>query len=158
MRPTRRSTAAALALLAGLAAGCDRFGGGGGRSYQLSAAGAQPASAFFIGPQPGPDRPFPEVRNPFAGDRAAMMEGRRWFVRYNCAGCHGDHAGGGMGPSLRDTSWIYGSSEANIFASIAQGRAYGMPAWGSKLPQDHIWKLVAYITSLRTPHEPMPPR
>jgi cytochrome c oxidase cbb3-type subunit 3 len=128
------------------------------KGSQLAAAGAQPSSTFFIGPQPGPDRPVPVVTNPYANDANARVEGRRLFGWYNCAGCHGDHAGGGMGPSLRDTTWRYGNTDQNIFASITEGRAQGMPAWGSKLPQDQIWKLVAYIKSLRTPNEPSPPR
>jgi cytochrome c oxidase cbb3-type subunit 3 len=134
------------------AAACDSKG------TPLAAAGAQPSSTFFVGPQPGPDRPVPVVTNPYANDASARVEGRRLFMWYNCAGCHGDHAGGGMGPSLRDTTWVYGSGEQQIFASITEGRARGMPAWGSKLPQDQIWKLVAYIKSLRTPNEPSPPR
>jgi cytochrome c oxidase cbb3-type subunit 3 len=62
-----------------------------------------------------------------------------------------------MAPSLRDLDWIYGSSDAQIFNSIAEGRAHGMPAWGTKVPQKQIWELVAYIESLRTPMEPDPP-
>ena len=61
-----------------------------------------------------------------------------------------------MGPSLRDEDWIYGSTDAQVFNSVAEGRAHGMPAWG-KLPEAQIWKLVAYIKSLRTPKEPEPP-
>ena len=97
-------------------------------------------------------------RNPYADNAVALREGRKLFVQYNCAGCHGDHGGGGMGPSLRDRSWIYGNSDAHIFDSIAAGRAHGMPAWGTVLPEDLIWKLVAYIQSLRTPLEPEPPQ
>jgi cytochrome c oxidase cbb3-type subunit 3 len=63
-----------------------------------------------------------------------------------------------MGPSLRDAVWIYGSTDANVFDSIAQGRSEGMPAWGTKLPQTQIWQLVAYVKSLRTPNEPNPPQ
>lgn len=59
-----------------------------------------------------------------------------------------------MGPSLRDPVWIYGSSDAHIFDSILEGRANGMPAWGTKVPEDQIWKIVAYIRSMRTPEEP----
>jgi cytochrome c oxidase cbb3-type subunit 3 len=33
-----------------------------------------------------------------------------------------------------------------------------MPAWGTKLTEDQVWKLVAYIKSLRTPAEPNPPQ
>jgi cytochrome c oxidase cbb3-type subunit 3 len=62
-----------------------------------------------------------------------------------------------MGPSLRDQSWIYGSSDAEIFNSIAQGRSQGMPAWGTKLPTDQIWQLVSYVKTLRTDQEADPP-
>lgn len=95
--------------------------------------------------------------NPYGQEQVVLSEGRRLFESYNCAGCHGDHAGGGMGPSLRDQDWIYGGSSAQIFNSIAEGRAHGMPAWGTKLPEDQIWKLVAYIKSLRTSKEPDSP-
>jgi cytochrome c oxidase cbb3-type subunit 3 len=63
-----------------------------------------------------------------------------------------------MGPSLRDASWIYGSSPIEIANSIAEGRAYGMPAWGTKLTPAQIWQITAYIQSLRTSREPDPPR
>ena len=128
------------------------------RSVQVATAGAMPAGIHLIGPQPGPDRAIPEVTNPYANDREVLADGRRLFVWFNCSGGHGDHAGGGMGPSLRDSTWLYGGSGAAIFASIAEGRTNGMPAWGSKLPRDQIWRIVSYINSLRTPDEPDPPR
>jgi cytochrome c oxidase cbb3-type subunit 3 len=110
-----------------------------------------------VGPVPGPTHAPTGMPNPLAGNAAARASGRELFVRYNCSGCHGGHAGGGMGPSLRDEDWIYGHSEPQVFDSIAQGRANGMPAWGSLLPPNQIWELVAYIESLRTPDEPQPP-
>jgi cytochrome c oxidase cbb3-type subunit 3 len=144
------------ALLAALAAGalaaCDA------RPTGTAVAGARPTVEIPVGPLPGPEQFAPDAPNPYAGDRIALMEGRRLFVRMNCAGCHGGHAGGGMGPSLRDESWIYGSTDLAIFDSIAEGRAHGMPAWGMQLPREEVWKMVAYITSLRTPLEPEPPR
>jgi cytochrome c oxidase cbb3-type subunit III len=121
------------------------------------AGGAIPNNAYFMGPQPGPDRAFPPVTNPFEGSQAARVAGRRLFRWYNCTGCHGMHAGGGMGPSLRDESWIYGGSDGAIFASITEGRLEGMPAWGSKLPREQIWQIVTYIKSMRTPNEPDAP-
>ena len=33
-----------------------------------------------------------------------------------------------------------------------------MPSWGSKIPEEQIWKLVAYVKSMRTPQEPEPPQ
>lgn len=116
-----------------------------------------PVVGHAIGPQPGPDRPLPRIENPYAGQPNAPVEGRRLFRWFNCEGCHGGHAGGGMGPSLRDAYWIYGYEDQDIYNSIAEGRARGMPAWGTKLPEEQIWKLVSYVTSLGTDSEPNPP-
>jgi cytochrome c oxidase cbb3-type subunit III len=119
---------------------------------------APPPIRTSIGPVPGGVREnVARVTNPFGGDRGAIGEGRRLFNGFNCAGCHGDHGGGGMGPSLRDEDWIYGNTEEQIFSSITEGRAHGMPAWQSKLTEDQTWRLVAYIKSLRTRNEPQPP-
>lgn len=120
-------------------------------------ARAQAGKAQSIGPRPGPgDWPDSTAANPYSNDRRAIGEGRRFFVWFNCAGCHGDHAGGGMGPSLRDSSWIYGSTDAQIYASIYEGRTKGMPSW-RQLPAEQIWKIVAYIKTLRTSGEPERP-
>jgi cytochrome c oxidase cbb3-type subunit 3 len=85
------------------------------------------------------------------------MAGRQLFTGMNCAGCHSGYAGGGMGPSLRDSLWIYGNSDAQIFSTIAEGRPYGMPAWAGRLQDDQIWRLVAYIRTLGTGNEPVKP-
>ena len=97
------------------------------------------------------------MRNPYTGDKAAIMAGRQLFTGMNCAGCHSGYAGGGMGPSLRDSLWIYGNSDAQIFSTIAEGRPYGMPAWAGRLQDDQIWRLVAYIRTLGTGDEPVKP-
>ena len=120
--------------------------------------------AVAVGPVPGPVpgatgaavQP-PSVSNPYTGDRTASTEGRQLFVRFNCSGCHGGRAGGGMGPSLRDVDWIYGNRDAQLYSSIAEGRAHGMPAWEPRLTPDQIWKLVTYIKALRTRNEPQAP-
>jgi cytochrome c oxidase cbb3-type subunit 3 len=124
----------------------------------LAAAGATSSSPFLIGPQPGPDRMIARLVNPYAGNTAVLADGRRLFHWYNCSGCHGDHGGGGMGPSLRDSLWYYGGDDASLFASITEGRQHGMPAWGVKVPQDQRWKIVTYIKSMRSPNEPDAPR
>lgn len=120
-------------------------------------AAAPPPEITPVGPIPGPEGEPTEAVNPYASDRTALGEGRKLFVSFNCSGCHGGRAGGGMGPSLRDEDWIYGKRDAQIFSSIAEGRAHGMPAWHKQLTADQIWKLVAYIKSLRTRNEPQAP-
>jgi cytochrome c oxidase cbb3-type subunit 3 len=142
----------AAALLAFIVAGCDT------QPVETAPAGGMPPVKTPVGPIPGAEQAPKPSANPYAQNPMALQEGRRLFVWYNCAGCHGGHAGGGMGPSLRDEDWIYGNSDAHVFGSVAEGRAHGMPAWGTKLPEEQIWKLVAYIKSLRTPNEPDPPQ
>jgi cytochrome c oxidase cbb3-type subunit 3 len=109
-------------------------------------------------PGPKTDESRTAPQNPLEGNPDARQQGRRMFVGFNCAGCHGDHAGGGMGPSLRDEDWIYGGAPTQIYNSISDGRAHGMPAWGARLPPEVIWRLVSYIDSLRTADEPEPPQ
>lgn len=144
--------AALLLLPVTLWLGCER------QRVPVAPVSGRPAVYEPVGPIPGPGMSAPGPANPYLSQQAALAEGRRYFVWFNCAGCHGDHGGGGMGPSLRDEDWIYGGSDADVFDSIAEGRAHGMPAWGTKLPQETVWKLAAYIASLRTPGEPEPPR
>lgn len=85
--------------------------------------------------------------NPYAGNREAAEEGKTIF-RANCSPCHGKQGEGGFGPNLADREWKYGEADAAVYASIAGGRPGGMPAWGSKLGKDRIWKVVAYLREL----------
>lgn len=110
-----------------------------------------------VGPVPGGIQPISYPKNPYAHDPVALQDGRRLFDWYNCSGCHGGHAGGGMGPNLRGPTWIYGNRDDQFYDSIAEGRSKGMPAWGTKIPETQIWELVAYIKSMGTPEEPDPP-
>lgn len=128
------------------------------RRNSISVSAGQPGTTTTpVGPVPGAMPPAQYPTNPFANDPVALQDGRRLFDWYNCSGCHGGHAGGGMGPSLRDPVWLYGNRDDQIYASIVQGRSNGMPAWGSKIPQQQVWELVAYIKSMGTPQEPDPP-
>lgn len=142
-------TALGLALAA---SGCKQ------QTASAAANAAMPAVGIPVGPIPGPVKTMSLPGNPYANDPVALTEGRRLFNWYNCSGCHGGHGGGGMGPTLRDKgTFNYGTDAAHIFASISEGRAKGMPAWGTKIPEDQIWKLVGYIESMRTSQEPDPP-
>jgi cytochrome c oxidase cbb3-type subunit 3 len=149
-RPSSSLTAVGLSVLLGVWS-CGRTPPHGG------ATAAPPPMWTAVGPIPGPNAGGTGPTNPYAGNRTAIGEGRQLFVRFNCSGCHGGRAGGGMGPSLRDVDWIYGSQDAQLFSSITEGRAHGMPSWQSQLTADQIWKLVAYIKSLRTRNEPQAP-
>ncbi|HEY2211174.1 MAG TPA: cytochrome c [Bradyrhizobium sp.] len=100
-----------------------------------------PISHLFPGAQPS----RPEIKNPVQGDPKALERGMKYFLSFNCVGCHAPNGGGGMGPALSNNVFIYGSAPENIYLSIYQGRPNGMPAWGSVLPDAVIWDLVTYI-------------
>lgn len=127
-------------------------------AQDLALNGAPPTLINSVGTPPGPVEPAPQLSNPFTpSDTAAAQHGRMWFDQFNCSGCHGGHAGGGMGPSLRDDDWIYGDSDAEIYGAIVDGRAHGMPAWGGRIPEPQVWQLVSYIRTLGTQNEPEAP-
>jgi cytochrome c oxidase cbb3-type subunit III len=77
----------------------------------------------------------------------AIGNGKRLFSWFNCTGCHGQ-GGGGSGPPLMDSEWIYGHDAASIAQSIVLGRPNGMPAFGGKLSYDQVFQLAAYVRSL----------
>ena len=95
---------------------------------------------------PGGKQPL-TVRNPSVGKAYDISEGQRLFDWYNCSGCH-SHGGGGIGPPLIKSDWIYGGEDANLFDTIVKGRPNGMPTWGGRIPENQIWEIVAYVRSL----------
>lgn len=118
------------------------------RDFQsLAPSAARPVSVRIPPLQPGQPLPEPQGRFDYERNAYQLNEGKRLFEWYNCSGCHA-HGGGGMGPPLMDDEWIYGHEPQNIYDTIVAGRPNGMPSFGGHLPNDHVWKLVAYVRSL----------
>ena len=139
----RRALRLTLVLAAGFASACER------EARRLNQP-SPPAPVQFVAQvplQPGPNVITDTAEGPFDDNAFGTAEGQRLFSQMNCAGCH-SHGGGGMGPALMDDQWIYGSTPTQIFASIAEGRANGMPSWKYRLTNEQIWQLVAYVRSL----------
>ncbi len=85
--------------------------------------------------------------NPYERDPKAIAEGRLLYTS-NCAACHGEDIKGGVGTDL--TGHLkYGETDGKKFESIAQGRPNGMPAFEQQLGRDRIWKVLAYVDSVR---------
>lgn len=153
-RRARLSAAAALSVLSTLSALACKPQQPAGASASQAPNEAIPAVSYVLR---APEGPVPSlavsqvqsaVRNPYDGKAGAIEEGRFLYVRMNCAYCHGFDGKGGMGPDLTDKAWRYGGSDVDIFNSIYRGRAQGMPAWGSMLPERQIWELAAYVRAL----------
>ena len=82
-------------------------------------------------------------------DPAAIEEGKHRFSA-SCTGyCHGREGRVSRAPKLRgktyDPNWLYARIDKG-----SPGGAAGlvMPAFGTMLPPEEIWKLVAYVMSL----------
>jgi cytochrome c oxidase cbb3-type subunit 3 len=149
VRARRRVSSGAAGLLtASLVAAC----GGGGDERPSAAAVVEPSSIVRTSDivAAGGARE-PARRGPFEDDKVAIEEGKRLYVSFNCAGCHGTKGGGGMGPPFADGDWIYGGEPQNVFQSIVQGRPNGMPSFGGKIPEPVLWRIVAYVRSLSPP-------
>lgn len=137
------------ALVAALAAGCDR------ELRKLSKPGSggpvPAASARQVELQPG--QPGEGIRETSAartldGENAfELNQGKRLFRWYNCSGCHAS-GGGGMGPPLMDEKWIYGHDPDTIYQTIMEGRPNGMPSFRGRITEEQVWQLVAYVRSL----------
>lgn len=84
----------------------------------------------------------------YAGNAYQIGEGQRLYRWMNCSGCHGASGGGGMGPSLMDSEWRYGSNMEDIVETIDGGRPNGMPAFHNKLTGQQMWQLAAYVRTL----------
>ncbi len=64
----------------------------------------------------------------------------------NCSGCHGAKFEGGQGGVLVDGVWKHGSTDAEIFKSIAKGNLQlGMTPWEEVLTGDQIRSLVILL-------------
>jgi cytochrome c oxidase cbb3-type subunit 3 len=94
------------------------------------------------------------IANPVAQDPAAAERGMRYFLSFNCVGCHAPNGGGGMGPALSNKAFKYGADPAHLFLVISHGAPLGMPAWGNVLPENVIWDLVAYVESISNEPDP----
>lgn len=89
----------------------------------------------------------PLRENPYETDEKAVVEGKGIYAEH-CAGCHGEELKGDDGPDLTG-HLSYGETDAEKYRSIAEGRPGGMPGFGSQLGRDRIWKLLAYVDSVR---------
>ena len=78
---------------------------------------------------------------PTTGPAAA---GRKVWLKYNCAGCHGAHDEGGMAPSIRHEA-------DDIAEAVVKGKGEGMPAYKNLITKADINNLKAYLRSVCNP-------
>ena len=88
--------------------------------------------------------------NPYAGDEAALARGKEVYAQF-CQSCHLPTGEGRIGPSLTDEQWNHPrlDTEVGRFEIIYGGGAGAMQAFGRRIDQDEILKVMAYIDSFR---------
>jgi len=88
--------------------------------------------------------------NPFAKSVDAVIDGRKIYLKYGCAGCHGMGGGGGMGKPLIDEEWRFGSDDATLFKLIrGQIPEQTMPkVFGQSMTEEEAWKVLVYVRSI----------
>lgn len=82
---------------------------------------------------------------------AGNLDNGKALFMTNCIACHGPDGKGNQAlgaPDLTDQIWLYGGSVDAIRTSIANGRQGQMPAHLSRLGEDRVRLLAAYVLSL----------
>ena len=67
-----------------------------------------------------------------------------------CAACHGQNAGGTVGPNLTDKFWLHGGKPEEIVQTVRKGwPEKGMPPWGPQLGEKKVRAVAAYVLSIK---------
>jgi cytochrome c oxidase cbb3-type subunit III len=83
-------------------------------------------------------------------DATDLSAGKKIYEA-NCAACHRNDGGGGIGPNLTDEHWILGGGISNVFKTISEGGrdGKGMVAWKASLKPSEIQQVASYVLSLQ---------
>ena len=85
-------------------------------------------------------------------DQTMVAQGKVIFNEpTNCVLCHGSDAKGMIStgaPNLTDDIWLYGGDRETVRETLRYGRAGVMPEWQTKLGNERIMLLAAYVYSL----------
>ena len=85
-------------------------------------------------------------------DKSQVAQGEAIFKEpTNCVLCHGPEGKGMISagaPNLTDNIWLYGGDRETIRETLRYGRAGVMPEWETKLGNERIMLLAAYVYSL----------
>lgn len=88
--------------------------------------------------------------NPYAGEKDAIAAGKKLYAQY-CQACHMPDGSGRIGPNLSDDQWKYERADTAVgrFEIIYAGAAGAMQAFGQRMDQDEILKVMAFIETFR---------
>ncbi len=122
-----------------------RVGGMPAWRDQIGEDGVRAASEYVLSLSP---KNGSESNGPL--DQTMVAQGKALFTQ-NCALCHGPEGKGMISagaPNLTDNVWLYGGERETVRDTLRYGRAGVMPQWESKLGNERIMLVVAYVYSL----------
>ncbi len=96
----------------------------------------------------------------FDESAGALAAGKTIFET-NCAACHANDGGGGVGPNLTDEYWIHGGSISEVFSIVKYGVVEkGMIPWQDQLSPEQMQQVSSYILTMKgtTPANPKAPQ
>lgn len=95
-----------------------------------------------------PESNIDESNVAFVEDAALLAKGKQIF-NLNCAQCHKENGGGGIGPNLTDNYWLHGGSINDIYRTIKVGvPEKGMISWEPLLSPEQMQNVSSYIMTL----------
>lgn len=115
--------------------------------------------------------PKGQIKSPYEPtDAKVAEEGHTAYMETSCNGCHGGTGGGGMGPPLSNSRWVYGNDVDTLFRLVTLGTielqtrgytrlamenvAFPMPGHGygetaiESLTTDRLLKIINWVQSL----------
>jgi len=90
------------------------------------------------------------AENPYSGDDEAITDGEKLYDRL-CKACHLEDGTGRIGPNLVDDKYGYDdvATDKGKFEIIYAGGAGAMQAFGRRITQDEILRVMAYLDELK---------
>jgi mono/diheme cytochrome c family protein len=94
-----------------------------------------------------------------SAEREMMLQGAAKLYRRHCRRCHGADGKGeatvrGGPPDFTCRAWQQRQSDAQLLASILDGKEKCMPAFRNRLTEDQAADLIDYIRALLAPRKP----
>ena len=89
-------------------------------------------------------------KTPYPGDAAAIKRGKKLYMKW-CQGCHLKDGTGRIGPNLIDDDYRYPrvATEVGMFEIVYAGGAGAMQAFGKRMDQDELLKIMAFVRSMK---------
>ncbi|MGF1621833.1 MAG: c-type cytochrome [Rhodomicrobiaceae bacterium] len=90
------------------------------------------------------------AENPYSGEADAIADGEKIYARL-CVACHLKDGTGRIGPNLVDDKYGYErtATDKGEFEIIYAGGAGAMQAFGRRITQDDILRVMAYLEELK---------